>query len=122
MAKNHEKFVYLDVAVPRTNTLLLQYLQEVHDSSNTPESQLLVQLATERVKQIVAGDGQPAQLAVLASMLSSAMPQLATQNVPTSTNGAAPRRSSPGAVQTLDYDLMEHGANDGDMDAYGDPD
>ncbi len=122
MAKNHEKFEYFDVAVPKTNTLLLRYLQETYDNSNTPGSQLLVQLATERVKQL-CGDGQSALgplQAVMASMF-SALPQVVTAP----TNGAAAVSSlqPPGAVKPLGYDLMQSGAAEEDMDsAFGDPD
>jgi hypothetical protein len=127
MAKNHEKFEYYDVAVPKTNTLLLRYLQETYDNTNTPGSQLLVQLATERVKQL-CGDGQPASLsalgplqAVMASMF-SALPQ---QVGAAPTNGAtmvSPLQPS-GAVKPLGYDLMQSGAAEEDMDsAFGDPD
>ncbi len=126
MAKNHEKFEYFDVAVPKTNALLLRYLQETYDSSNTAGSQVLVQLATERVKQL-CGDGAPASLsalgplqAVMASMFSG-LPQVVTAP----TNGAAAVSSLqlPGAVKPLGYDLMHSGAAEEDMDsAFGDPD
>lgn len=124
MAKNHEKFEYYDVAVPKTNVLLLRYLQETYDNTNVPGSQLLVQLATERVKQL-CGDGQSASLtalgplqAMMASMFS------AQQGIAAPVNGAAvsPIRV-PGAVQPLSYDLMQTGAAAEDMDtAFGEPD
>jgi len=127
MAKNHEKFEYFDVAVPKTNTLLLRYLQETYDNSNTPGSQLLVQLATERVKQL-CGDGQSASLSGLgpylqAMMAASMLPQ--QQVGAAATNGAAAVSSlqPPGAVKPLGYDLMQTGAAEEDMDsAFGDPD
>ncbi len=124
MAKNHEKFEYFDVAVPLTNTLLLGYLEENYKNTNTPGSQMLVQLATERVKQI-CGDGQSASLSALGPLqammtsMFSAMPQQVGAAV---TNGASPMKSTT-AVQPLGYDLMQSGAAADDMDsAFGDPD
>jgi hypothetical protein len=127
MAKNHEKYVYYDVAVPRTNVPLLSYIEEMHTNTNIPEGQLLVQLATEYVKQLAGGQSSsiaalgPLQ-AVMASMF-SALPQ--QQGIVASTNGAttvSPVRP-PGAVQPLGYDLMQSGAAADDMDsAFGDPD
>jgi hypothetical protein len=124
MAKNHEKFAYFDVAVPLTNTLLLAYLEENYKNTNTPGSQMLVQLATERVKQL-CGDGQPAPLsalgplqAVMASMFAG-LPQ--QQGGAAATNGATVK--PPTAVQPLGYDLLQSGAAADDMDsAFGDPD
>ena len=85
---------------------------------------MLVQLATERVKQI-CGDGQSASLSALGPLqammtsMFSAMPQQVGAAV---TNGASPMKSTT-AVQPLGYDLMQSGAAADDMDsAFGDPD
>ena len=125
MGKNHEKYTYYDVAVPRTNVLLLDYIEEMHANTNIPEGQLLVQFATEYVKQF-AGQSNPLAVlgplqAVMASMF-SAMPQ---QAVGSSTNGAAAvtQAESLRAVQPLRYDLTQSGAAPDDMEnAFGEPD
>ena len=126
MAKNHEKYAYYDVAVPRTNTLLLGFIEEMHANTNIYEGQLLVQFATEYVKQLAGGQANPLAAigplqAVMASMF-SALPQQAAVS---STNGvaAAPSSRPPSAVQSLNFDLMQSGAAAEDMDsAFGDPD
>ena len=66
MPKDTEKNRYFDVAVPRLNTLLLDLLKEIHTHTNIPESQLLVQFATEYAKQI---RGQPASFAAMGQIL-----------------------------------------------------
>jgi hypothetical protein len=126
MGKNHEKYEYYDVAVPRSNALLLGYLQEMHANTNIPESQLLVQFATEYVKQVAGGQsnslaGLSSLQAVMASMF-SALPQQAVA-APTHGATAVTAVRAPGAVQPLGYDLMHSGAGEDDMDtAFGDPD
>lgn len=125
MPKNHERFEYYDVAVPRSNTLLLSYLREVHGNTNTPESQLLVQLATERVKQL-CGDGPPATFVALGPLqaaMASMLSVLPTQGGAAALNGMPARAEiarAPDAVQALS--LITNGSDDGDLDAYGDPD
>ncbi len=126
MAKNHEKYAYYDVAVPRTNALLLGYIEEMHANTNIPEGQLLVQFATEYVKQLAGGQSNPLAAlgplqAVMASMFSAPQQQVAAAP----TNGVAPVASArpPSAVQPLGYDLLHSGAAEEDMDsAFGPPD
>jgi hypothetical protein len=125
MPKDTEKNRYFDVAVPRLNTLLLDLLKEMHTHTNIPESQLLVQFATEYAKQM---RGQPTSFAAMGQLLPamasvfSAMPHAQVPLAPT--NGASHLMSpvQPLGIQSLAYDLMQHGAGDGDMAAYGEPD
>jgi len=123
MAKNHEKFEYYDVAVPRTNTLLLRYLHEMHENTNIQASQVLVQCATEYVRQ-VRGEGPLNTLSAFGSLL-PAMTSLFSTMPPSPAPGSGSFLSSgrpPEAVQSLGDDFMRHGAGDEDLDAYGDPD
>jgi len=123
MAKNHEKFEYYDVAVPRTNTLLLQYLQEMHENTNIQASQVLVQCATEYVRQ-VRGEGHLNALSAFGSLL-PAMTSLFSTVPPSPAPGTGSFLASgrpPEAVQSLGSDFMQQGVGDEDLDAFGDPD
>ncbi len=125
MAKNHDKYVYYDVAVPRTNTLLLGYIEEMNANTNIPEGQLLVQCATEYVKQLAGGQANPlAALGPLQAVMASMFSALPQQTGAALTNGAASVAARlPSAVQPLGYDLLNSGADAEDMDnAFGAPD
>jgi hypothetical protein len=125
MPKDTVKNRYFDVAVPRLNTLLLDLLKEMHMYTNIAESQLLVQFATEYAKQI---RGQPTSLTAMGQLLPamasifSAMPHA---QVPLAQTNGASHLMSPvqsQGIQSLAYNLMQHGVDERDMDAYGEPD